>query len=530
MPDFNIIVFLCNWGPHAAFQALQDQCADIPREVKMIRIPCSGRITKALLLRSFEMGADGVVLLGCQPGSCRYGSGTHSARDNTSETRRILELMGVGGQRLQLGNFLPDQPRALLDFLQAFTRQIRELGRSPVARRTATGTAAAPAMTPPAIVAAHDVFACQDCGKCTSACSLALAGKPYSPRDLANRVIAGKADDADVRRAVNACLTCGVCYERCPSAVNFPEFIRSMRTYYQHRRLAEDPTHGGFFQSMMRAMTADDLAPRRWQNLPEKIRTRTSGGQVLFFGGCAPYFDIFFSKFLGVQTARILEDSLRLLNFFDVEPMVLEQEVCCGHDLLWTGDVENFLRLARRNARAFADTGAGELITACPECYRTLCHDYPAHGVELPLTVTHMHDFLEREIDKGAVGFNPLGKVVTFQDACRQSRFEGRSDLPRKLLARMAGTRLQEMSESGRGAVCCGNSAWTGCDAYSKALQVKRLTSARQTGGELMLTACPKCQIHLRCAMEDAMRATELQMETMDLISAIAQTIYWESV
>ena len=530
MPDFNIIVFLCNWGPHAAFQALQDQCADIPREIKMIRIPCSGRITKALLLRSFEMGADGVLLLGCKPGSCRYGSGTHSARDNTSETCRILDLMGIGAQRLQLGSMLPDAPQALLDFLKDFTNRIRKLGRSPVARRPLTDGRAAPAdLTPAAIVAAHDVYACQDCGKCTSACSLALAGKPYSPRDLANRIIGGQADDPDVRQGVNACLTCGVCYERCPSAVNFPAFIRSMRTYYHSRQLAEAPNHGGFFQSMMRAMTAGELAPRRWQDLPEKIHTRRGKGEILFFGGCAPYFDIFFSKFLGVQTARILEDSLRLLNFFDVQPVVMKHEVCCGHDLLWTGDRENFLRLARRNAQAIAETGASELITACPECYHTLSHDYPENGVTLPVTVTHMHTFLEREIDKGAVGFNPLGCSVTFQDACRQSRFEDQGDLPRKLLARMTGTPLKEMPESGKGAVCCGNSAWTGCDAYSKALQVKRLTSARQTGQDLMLTACPKCQIHLRCAMEDTMRASELQMETMDLVSAIAQTIYWEA-
>ena len=109
MPEFKIILFLCNWGPHAAYQTLQDQSADIPPEIRMIRIPCSGRITKALLLRSFEMGADGVVLLGCSPGTCRYGSGTQNARDNTAETRSILELLGVGAERLQLSNFLPDQ-------------------------------------------------------------------------------------------------------------------------------------------------------------------------------------------------------------------------------------------------------------------------------------------------------------------------------------------------------------------------------------------------------------------------------------
>jgi len=43
-----------------------------------------------------------------------------------------------------------------------------------------------------------------------------------------------------------------------------------------------------------------------------------------------------------------------------------------------------------------------------------------------------------------------------------------------------------------------------------------------------MLTACPKCQIHLRCAMEDAVRGEELKMEMLDLTSAIAKTIYWE--
>ncbi len=527
MSDYKIILFLCNWGPHAAYQTLQDQGADIPPEIRMVRIPCSGRITKALLLRSFEMGADGVVLLGCHSGTCRYGSGTQTARDNTTETRRILELMGIGAERLKLSNYLPDQHQDLLGDLQAFARQIRELGRSPIQTRTPFATEAIPAETPEAIVAAHDVFACQDCGKCTAACSLALAGKPYSPRVMANDIIAGRAADPGVRQAVNACLTCGVCYERCPSAINFPEFIKAMRTYYQSRNLAEAPTHGGFFQSMMRAMTADRLTPRRWLDLPEGIRTR-GNSPVLFFGGCAPYFDIFFGKFLGVRTARIIEDSLRLLNFFDVEPTVLVEERCCGHDLLWTGDRENFLRLARRNMEAFAATGAGELITACPECYRTLRHDYPANGVDLPLTVTHMHEFLEREIDKGAVGFKSLGAKVTFQDSCRQSRFDGRSDLPRKLIARMNGTDFQEMPESGAGAVCCGNSGWTGCDAYSKALQVKRLISAKQTGSELMLTACPKCQIHLRCAMEDPFLGEDLEMDMMDLTSVLADTIRWE--
>jgi heterodisulfide reductase subunit D len=526
--ELKIVLYLCNWGPHAAYQTLQERGGEIPPEIHMIRIPCSGRITKALLLRPFEMGADGVIVLGCHPGTCRYGKGTKSARDNISETRRILDLLGINPDRLQLGNFLPDEHDPLLVFLRNFRDGIRSMGKIPItAPSQKPNDGISPSPTPEAIVATHDVFACQDCGKCTAACPLALAGKAYSPRAVAGEIIAGRADEPSIRQAVNACLTCSLCYERCPSAVHFPEFIKDMRAYYKSRDLGTAPTHGGFFQSMMRTMTCDGLAPRRWGSLPEAIRVKEKS-EILFFGGCAPYFDIFFGKFLSVNTVRILEDSLRLLNFFDVDPMVLENERCCGHDLLWTGDRENFLRLARKNAESFSKTGAAELITACPECYRTFKHDYPENGVEMPLKITHIHEFLEREIDKGAVAFKPLEAKATFQDACRQSRFDGRPDLPRKLIRRLTGTSFTEMPDSGTSAVCCGNSGWTGCDAFSKSLQVKRIQSAKDTGSDLLLTACPKCQIHLSCAMEDAVRGEALKMEMLDLTSAIAKTIYWE--
>ncbi len=526
MEEFKIVSFVCNWGPHVAYQALQDRRADIPLDIKMVRIPCSGRITKALLFKPFEMGADGVVLLGCKSGTCRYGTGTTSAEQNTAETRRLLELLGLGADRMQLGNFLPDEPDALLSFLTSFTERVRRMGRSPIRARAASPEAENAMQTPEAIIAAHDVYACQDCGKCASACTLALAGKPFSPRFVAAEIIAGRADSPQVRAAVHACLTCGICYERCPSAVNFPEFIKDMRAYYRSRDVAGAPAHGGFFQSMMRAMTSETLTPRRWQDLPQSIRTRDRS-PVLFFGGCAAYFDIFFHKFLGVQTGRILEDSLRLLNFFDVEPAVLSDERCCGHDLLWSGDRANFLRLAELNARAIAASGAEELITACPECSHTLSVDYARYGIELPVKVTHMHAFLEREIGKGAVAFKPLGVRATFQDACRQSRFDGQADLPRKLLQHLYAEDPRALVDAEAPSACCGNSAWTGCDAFSKIMQVKRLKQARQSGGELILTACPKCQIHLRCAMEDVLQGDELKIEMMDLTSAIAKSIYW---
>ena len=104
MTKSKIILFLCNWGPHSAYQALQDQAAAIPDEIKMVRIPCTGRISKALLFKCFEMGADGVALVGCSPGTCRYGTGTTNAHGHVEDTRGVLDLLGLGKGAVAAGH------------------------------------------------------------------------------------------------------------------------------------------------------------------------------------------------------------------------------------------------------------------------------------------------------------------------------------------------------------------------------------------------------------------------------------------
>lgn len=527
MTDFNIILFMCNWGPHAAYQTLQDNGAQIPDNIKMVRIPCTGRISKALLFKSFEMGANGVALIGCEPGACRYGTGTTNAQGHVEDTRGILELLGLGKDRLRFATFLPDESERLLEFLQRFSREIGEMGASPIRPATESMPVSERDEAIKKIISTHDVYACQDCGKCSSACPLTLAGKPFSPRAIANAVVAGDIDSPSVQEDVWSCLTCGLCYDRCPPAVDFSGFIRDLRDILVRSGSDRHASHGGFFHSLMRTMTSKDLEVKQWEWLPGDVRTDPDS-KTMFFGGCAPYFDIFFRTYLGVQTRDILVDSLRLLNFFDIYPALLKNERCCGHDLLWSGDRANFLRLAKLNAEAMNDLGIEEIITACPECYRTLVRDYPEQGIELNCKVTHIFDLLEKEIDKGAVGFKKFDKKLTFQDPCRLSRFENRPDLPRKLINRLNPDSFNEMQDSGTSAICCGNSAWTGCDSFSKVLQVKRIRQAHDTGSDLLITACPKCQIHLRCAMEDPFLGEELNMEMLDLTSLLAKTIQWE--
>ena len=180
------------------------------------------------------------------------------------------------------------------------------------------------------------------------------------------------------------------------------------------------------------------------------------------------------------------------------------------------------------NVESIHNLGIEEVITACPECYRTLAHDYPKHGIKLNFKVTHIYELLEKEISKGAIDFKKIDKKITFQDSCRLNWLEVPADLPRKLIRRLKPISFREMQNNGNAAICCGNCAWTGCDAFSKALQVKRLRQAHDTESDLLVTACPKCQIHLRCAMEDPFLGEELNMEMIDLTGIIAKTIYWE--
>jgi heterodisulfide reductase subunit D len=527
MKPINIILYLCSWGPHAAFQTLQDRRISIPPEIKMVRIPCTGRISKSLLFKPFEVGADGVLLVGCNPGTCRYGGGARIAREHSEDARKLLDLIGLGGERIRHETFLPDADDALLALMENFTARIRELGPTPILPGRRKEKAPIERTAVDAIIARYDAHACQDCGKCTSACPLALSGKNYSPRGIVRSLIGGEIASEAVQQDIWSCLTCGICYQRCPSAVDFPSFIQEIRHVLLEGGEDGHKAHSGVFQSLMRAMTHADIPVKHWDWLPEDIQTDPSG-PILFFGGCAPYFDVFFKSYLGARTKMILEDSLRLLNFFDIKPAILSGERCCGHDLLWTGDRENFLALAKLNVDAIAATGAEELVTTCPECYRTFHHDYPANGIEVPFKVSHMYDLLEREIGKGSVGFKKLNRRISFQDPCRLSRYENLVDLPRNLIARLKTDGFLEMDDRGAGSICCGNSGWSMCDAYSKNLQVRRLRQAKETGADLLVTACPKCQIHLKCAMEDMFLKDEIEMEMLDLTSVIARTIYWK--
>jgi len=376
------------------------------------------------------------------------------------------------------------------------------------------------------IIIKRGLYQCLECGKCTSSCPRRLAGKEYSPRLLAHKVVTEREDEGFIDHAVWECLTCGMCAERCPSGVDFSHFILEMRALLAETKgLKGYRTHDGAIHSWMRMMTSPGLRQNRLDWVDDRIQV-SSKGEVAFFAGCAPYFDVFFSG-IEVNTLASVKDSIRLLNFLDIKPVLLPDERCCGHDLLWTGDTENFEKLSRLNYQSFREAGVKEVIVSCPECFHVFQEQMPRVIPGFDLKVTLLVDLLQQEMHKGGLTFRPLAKKVTFQDPCRLGRMANRYSGPRQLLNLIPGMNLLEMENSGRSALCCGNSGFINCDAYSKQIQVQRLKEAQATGAGLLITACPKCMIHLTCTLRDRLRKGTIELEVRDLLSVLADQIDW---
>jgi Fe-S oxidoreductase len=100
-------------------------------------------------------------------------------------------------------------------------------------------------------------------------------------------------------------------------------------------------------------------------------------------------------------------------------------------------------------------------------------------------------------------------------------------DSPRKVITSIPGVELVEMGRSRENALCCGVSAWMGCGRHSKQMQIERLTEAKGTTADLLVTACPKCQIHLNCALSEKLpvKKEEVAIETCDLSVLVARAM-----
>jgi heterodisulfide reductase subunit D len=368
-----------------------------------------------------------------------------------------------------------------------------------------------------------NAWACYDCGKCTATCPIARVGGSLSPRRQVLGANTGRSAPAGADGGLATCLTCAQCDERCPAEVRYTDLVRELRQMQGAKASEPDCPHGGALQSMMRMMAKGATKQDRLGWLTPDLEVAETRGSVFLWTGCTPYYDAFFPE-LGAATLNGTRAAVKVLNAFDIVPVVSAEERCCGHDLLWNGDRAGFEALARHNLELAAASGAEIMVTPCAECLRTWTMDYPRlTRAKLPRPV-HLTELVAERLGELPLSANG-GRRVTYQDPCRLGRHLGIYDAPRTVLDALPGVELTEMRRSRNRALCCAGGTWSSCDRYAKLVQVDRLREARSTGAEVLVTACPKCQIHFLCAMKDPKLGNEIGIELRDVAELVAAAL-----
>ena len=123
-----IIGYLCNWCSYAGADGAGMARMKYPTNIKIIRVPCSGRVPPELILRTFQEGADGVMMLGCHIGDCHYGSGNHRTAKRMPLLRNLLGYVGIDPDRLRLDWVSSAEAPKFAQVTEAFVDTIRALG------------------------------------------------------------------------------------------------------------------------------------------------------------------------------------------------------------------------------------------------------------------------------------------------------------------------------------------------------------------------------------------------------------------
>lgn len=127
-----ILSFLCNWCAYAGADLAGISRFQYPPNTRVIRVMCSGRVDPSFVPRAFLVGYDGVMVLGCHPGDCHYLTGNYQAEKKIILTRKLLEMAGIGSDRLLLDWVSAGEGERFSQVIRQFVEKIRGLGPFPL--------------------------------------------------------------------------------------------------------------------------------------------------------------------------------------------------------------------------------------------------------------------------------------------------------------------------------------------------------------------------------------------------------------
>jgi coenzyme F420-reducing hydrogenase delta subunit len=132
-----IIAFCCEYCGYAAADLAGSMRLSYPANVKIVKVPCTGRVDIVFIMKAFENGADGVYLVGCLEGNCHFMTGNLKAKKRVEYVKKLLDECGMGGERVAMYNMSSAQGQRFAEVAREMTEKIKALGPNPAKQRTA---------------------------------------------------------------------------------------------------------------------------------------------------------------------------------------------------------------------------------------------------------------------------------------------------------------------------------------------------------------------------------------------------------
>ncbi|PLX82011.1 MAG: iron-sulfur-binding reductase [Desulfuromonas sp.] len=386
-----------------------------------------------------------------------------------------------------------------------------------------------------------DADACTGCGRCQSQCPAWQSGKSLSPKEISESIQSrlipgvrearqgrspGGGEDAPAlagevvqEKALWACTTCRSCEAHCPVGVEHVPRIIDMRRFLVLTK-ARFPSelltafrgleHNGNpfgLESRERVDRAVEAQLPIWADTPE--------AEILLWPGCNGVYD--------PRYRQVIEALAELLKRAGIRFAVPgEEAVCCGDAARRLGNEYLCQELVVRNLEAFERMGIRRIVTACPHCFNTLRHEYPAFGDGLE--VVHHSELLSELLSSGRLRLPSGGKesAIGFHDPCYLARYNGITTEPRQLL-RAAGIHIEESDRKGKDAFCCGGGGgriWLE-EQEGRPMGDERVGQLMAAGALKIATACPFCLTML--TQGNAKLADGMPIQVQDVAEILAE-------
>jgi len=369
---------------------------------------------------------------------------------------------------------------------------------------------------------------CKKCRMCNLVCPIYNGRVTQGPFGI-NRAIYyalkwGNFDD-NLRDLVYSCATCGKCEVICKhisGGIPLVQLFEKAREFLiGEKMLRPMPGQHGVLRNIYTRGNPWGFPSHertKWaEGLDIKFSSKNNKVDVLYFVGCTSSYD--------PQGQKIAKNLSKILKKAGVNFGILEKETSSGSEALRMGETGIFVRQSEANMRMFEEAGIKHIVTGDPHDYYSFSKDYSKTD---GLKIQHYTQFFNELLEHGKLKFSAkFNKKVTYHDPCYLGRHSGIFEEPRKLIKQIPGVTLVEIENNREDSNCCGMGGgrmWMEPPkkgfVTSQTIAEKRVQQALDTEAEILVTACPFCNITLNDTVKSMKKGDYIKiMDITELIS-----------